>query len=153
VSDSWRAPQSRVARLARAQKSMIPGSVDGRVAQARTVRARPRNDGGGSDEVEALFSYPYKPVAGEESPPYYVRLGAAETGTVIAATTSSPTATTTISVLVNGSVVGSVSIPGGTKAGETVIEATLAYGDLISVKCSAVAADISGLTVQVLMGE
>lgn len=152
MSDSWRPQQDRLERIARHQLSMTPGAVHGRMAEASPVNQNRRDENGGGEEYEVIFSYAYAPTVGEESPPYYNRVANVDIGTLILSTKTSVSSSSTLALLKNGSQVASATLGGGAKSVESIIDGvTLDYGDLLSVKFTSVGANLSGVTVQVLL--
>lgn len=94
---SWKPKPSRFDRLARAQQSMIRGTVGGRVAQSASTRVR-RTMKDTKTSRQAMFSWTADPA--EESPPFPVK-ARGHIQAVLAAGDGQYTA----NVMVNGDVV------------------------------------------------
>lgn len=153
MSDNWRPNQDKLQRLSRAQQSMAPGTLGGRIAQATPATRRRPTDPGGGDSVQAVFSTASSPVVGEESPPYFNHTALATVGTILLSTRSVTTGASTCEVMVGGTVVATLTWPAGERVAELTPDAdiSLEYGDLLTVRFPVVGAGLDGATVQILL--
>lgn len=156
MSDSWRPRPSHTERTARAVQSMIPGTMEGRIAQAAPTTDRLRQEQGSGSVIEVPFSYYGVPDPNEESPPYFNRSPLADMGTVIISTVSSPSTSLTVYIRVNESNVAMIVLPSGnnTYAELLVDDVVLSYGDKITcVTGSSIPSGLENFTVQILLEE
>lgn len=134
--------------------STSPGTASGRVAQASPAPQLNRQNDGREVDYDAIFCYYGTPYVNEESPPYYNRIANGDVGSVSVSTRATTSASTTVQVLVNGSSIGSVTLPAGaSKSDEGTLDYRLNYGDQVTVRCTSVGTGLVGLTVQVSIGE
>lgn len=155
MPDSWRPRRDRLERISRTQLSMTPGDIGGRVAEAAPIHGGNSGNTDASADIEAVFSYPGR-VRGDESPAYINRSADTQIGTVIGTILAGTSGATTFTVYVNGSAVGSVAVPAGSRQhNETVFDdgPVLDYGDMITVKATTIGGGASNASVQVLIEE